>query len=390
MSASVATSPADLVATLRLVRTEGVGPAGYRSLLRRCGGVAAALDALPELSRAGGRPTALRPVSAATVEAEIAGVTRLGGRFLVLGTPDYPPLLAQLADAPPVLAVLGDVRVLHRRSVAIVGARNASAAGLRIAEALAAELGGVGLPVVSGLARGIDGAAHAGALHVGPTVAAIAGGLDRPYPPEHAALQERIAAAGCVVAEAPLGTAPQARHFPRRNRIIVGLSLGCVVVEAAPRSGSLISAALALDYGRELFAVPGSPLDPRSRGSNDLLRQRTAHLVENAEDVLRELPELPAGLGPNGFAEPPPEWNNGWGADAPEDWQQLGAVRAALLRLLSHAPTPVDDLVRRCQFSVAAVLAVLTELELAGRVESLPGNRVGLLADRFRTDRQQA
>ena len=313
-------------------------------------------------------------------EREIEARGRLGGRFLLLGQPDYPPLLAQLADAPPVLAVLGNPAILRRRAVAIVGARNASAAGLRIAEALAAELGGAGLVVVSGLARGIDGAAHVGALHVGPTVAAIAGGLDKPYPPEHASLQERIAAQGCVVAEAPLGTAPQSRHFPRRNRIIVGLSLGCVVVEAAPKSGSLISAGLALDYGRELYAVPGSPLDPRCRGSNDLLRQRHANLVENAADVLRHLPEPPPDLGPTGFAEPP----SGWGADAPEAWDQLGSVRDALLRLLSHTPTPVDDLVRRCQFSISAVLAVLTELELAGRVESLPGNRVGLLADRYR------
>ena len=234
--------------------------------------------------------------------------------------------------------------------------------------------------VVSGLARGIDGAAHVGALHVGPTVAAIAGGLDKPYPPEHASLQERIAAQGCVVAEAPLGTAPQSRHFPRRNRIIVGLSLGCVVVEAAPKSGSLISAGLALDYGRELYAVPGSPLDPRCRGSNDLLRQRHANLVENADDVLRHLPDPPPDLGPTGFAEP----SSAWCADVPEAWDQLGAVRDALLRLLSHTPTPVDDLVRRCQFSISAVLAVLTELELAGRVESLPGNRVGLMADRYR------
>jgi DNA processing protein len=372
----------DLVASLRLVRTEGIGPVGYRTLLRRFGSAAAAIEALPDAARAGGRDRAPSVPGRAAAEDEIAALERLGGRFLVLGHPDYPPLLAQLADAPAMIAVLGDAAILHRRSVAIVGARNASSAGLRIAEALAADLGGAGLVTVSGLARGIDGAAHQGALHVGPTVAAIAGGLDRPYPPEHAALQERIAAKGCVVAEAPLGTSPQARHFPRRNRIVVGLALGCVVVEAAPKSGSLISAGLAQDYGRELFAVPGSPLDPRCRGSNDLLRRREAWLVENAEDVLRELPLLPDKLGPSGFAEPA----SGWGSDAQEPWDQLGAVRDAVLALLSHTPTPVDDLLRRCQFSVAAVLAVLTELELAGRVESHPGNRVGLLSERFRPD----
>ena len=369
-----------LEAVLRLVRTEGIGPIGFRRLMQRFGDAEAALDALPGLARAGGRDIPPAVPSRGVAEAEIEALDRLGGRFLLLGQPDYPPLLAQLADAPPVLAVLGNPAILRRRAVAIVGARNASAAGLRIAEALAAELGGAGLVVVSGLARGIDGAAHVGALHVGPTVAAIAGGLDKPYPPEHASLQERIAAQGCVVAEAPLGTAPQSRHFPRRNRIIVGLSLGCVVVEAAPKSGSLISAGLALDYGRELYAVPGSPLDPRCRGSNDLLRQRHANLVENADDVLRHLPDPPPDLGPTGFAEP----SSAWCADAPEAWDQLGAVRDALLRLLSHTPTPVDDLVRRCQFSISAVLAVLTELELAGRVESLPGNRVGLMADRYR------
>ncbi len=313
---------------LRLIRTEGIGPMGFRRLMQRFGGDAeAALDALPGLARAGGRDAPPSVPSQGMADAEIEALDRLGGRFLVMGEPDYPPLLAQLGDAPPVLAVLGDPAILHRRSVAIVGARNASAAGLRIAEALAAELGSDGLVVVSGLARGIDGAAHAGALHVGPTVAAIAGGLDRPYPPEHASLQERIVVRGCVVAEAPLGTAPQSKHFPRRNRIIVGLSLGCVVVEAAPKSGSLISAELALDYGRELYAVPGSPLDPRCRGSNDLLRQRHAHLVENAADVLRHLPDLTPNLGPTGFAEPA----SGWGTEAPEPWgpARLGARRAA-------------------------------------------------------------
>ncbi len=283
------------------------------------------------------------------------------------------------------IAVLGDVAVLQRRAVAIVGSRNASSNGMRIAEALAAELGAGGLVTVSGLARGIDGAAHRGALHVGPTVACIAGGLDQPYPPEHAALQAQIAGRGAVVAEAPFGTVPQNRHFPRRNRIIAGLALGCVVIEAAPRSGSLITADLALTYGRELFAVPGSPLDPRCRGSNHLLRQRHAHLTENAADVLAELPELPPALGPGGFAEERAAWSdpssgrNGWGGEGPEAWSELGQVRRQVLALLGPEPAAVDDLLRRCQFSTGAVLAVLTELELGGRIESLPGNQVSLV-----------
>jgi DNA processing protein len=371
----------ELTSILRLIRSESVGPASFRRLMLRFGNAAAALDALPGLARVGGRDGAPRIPSRQAIEDEIGAVSALGGHFLILGEAAYPPLLAQLPDAPPALAVLGDLAVLRRRAVSIVGSRNASSNGLRIAEALAAELGDKGVVTVSGLARGIDGAAHRGALHVGPTIACIAGGLDQPYPPEHAELQAQIAARGAVVAEAPFGTVPQSRHFPRRNRIIAGLALGCVVIEAAPRSGSLITADLAQTYGRELFAVPGSPLDPRCKGSNNLLRTG-AHLTESAADVLAELPELPAGLGPDGFAEDREEWGGpggAWGAGAPESWSELDQVRHQLLGLLGPTPVPVDDLVRRCQFSVHAVLAVLTELELGGRVESLPGNRVSLL-----------
>ena len=373
----------DIPDRLRLIRSEGVGPATYRRLLQRFGDAAAALDALPGLASAGGRGGTSKIPSRQAIDDEIGAVTALGGHFVILGDAAYPPLLAQLPDAPPALAVLGDLSVLHRRAVAVVGSRNASSNGLRIAEALAAELGDQGLLIVSGLARGIDGAAHRGALHVGPTVACIAGGLDQPYPAEHAELQARIAGRGAVVAEAPFGTVPQSRHFPQRNRIIAGLSLGCVVIEAAPRSGSLITADLALTYGRELFAVPGSPLDPRCRGSNNLIRHG-AHLTESAADVIAELPESLPPLGADGFAESQEAvsvgWGSaGWGANAPESWAELDRVRGQVLELLGPTPVPVDDLLRRCQFSVHAVLAVLTELELGGRVESLPGNRVSLL-----------
>ncbi len=259
---------------LRLARTDGVGPILYRRLLRRYHTPAAALAALPELARAGGRKTGPLPPDAAQAEREVAALARIGARLLFLDTPEYPPLLALLDDAPPVIAVQGDAGLLvGARTVALVGGRNASVNGMRIAEELAAGLARAGIVVVSGLARGIDAAGHVGALRAGRTIAAIAGGLDVPYPPENAALQARIAAEGVIVAEATLGTTPQARHFPRRNRIIAGLSLGVVVIEAAPRSGSLITARLAEEAGRELFAVPGSPLDPRCRGSNDLLRQ---------------------------------------------------------------------------------------------------------------------
>jgi DNA protecting protein DprA len=246
---------------LRLSRAEGVGPLTYRRLLRRFGSAAAAIEALPRLARAGGRtiPPAIPPEE--EIAREIQQLEKMGGQFLILGTPAYPPLLALLEDAPPVLALLGDPATLSAPAVAIVGGRNASANGRIMAETLARQVAETVI-VVSGLARGIDAAAHQGALQTGRTVAAVAGGLDMPYPPENAALQRRISEAGAVVSETPLGTAPQARHFPRRNRIIAGLSLGVVVVEAAPRSGSLITARLAQEYGREVFAVPGSPLDP--------------------------------------------------------------------------------------------------------------------------------
>jgi DNA processing protein len=300
---------------------------------------------------------------------------------LVLDGPDYPPLLALLDSAPPALTVLGDVGALAARAVAMVGARNASANGQRVAEMLAADLALAGIVVVSGMARGIDAAAHAGALSTGRTVAAIAGGIDIAYPPENADLQRRVAAGGAVVAEAPFGTAPQARHFPRRNRVIAGLSLGVVVVEAAPQSGSLITARMAQDEGRELFAVPGSPLDPRCRGSNDLIRSG-AHLTETAADVLANLPDHPSreGLARSpmfahgqvpGLSEPPPE------AISPAP--KPDAVRNRVIELLGYSPTAVDDLVRRCQFSASVVVTALLELELADRVEMLPGNQVVLV-----------
>lgn len=365
----------DLIDSWRLVHTEGVGPIAWRRLLLRYGSAAAALDALPGLARAGGRAGPPSIPTAAEAEDQLARLRKIGAMPLVLGHPDYPPLLALLEDAPPFIAVQGDPALLSTHAIALVGGRNASANGQRMAETLAAALAET-LTVVSGMARGIDAAAHQGALAAGRTIAVVAGGLDMPYPPEHAALQARIAEAGAVVAETPLGTAPQARHFPRRNRIIAGLSLGVVVVEAAPRSGSLITARIAQEAGREVFAVPGSPIDPRSRGGNDLLRQG-AVLVESAQDVLDNLPVHPiceAGTAPSGLAEPAP--------DLAEDPSDLPGVRRQVLELLSPSPVMVDDIVRRCQFSAAAVTVVLLELELAGRLERLPGSRVALLTDK--------
>jgi len=375
-----------LTDSLRLVRTDGVGPVTFRRLLDRFASPTAAIDALPGLARAGGRAQAPVVPPPADAEREIAALRKLGGKFLIWGQPGYPDLLALLDDAPPVIAVLGDPAILSERAVALVGSRNASINGQRMAEALAGELAQAGIAVVSGMARGVDAAAHAGALRTGKTVAAVAGGLDIPYPPEHADLQKQIAASGAVVSEAPLGTAPQARHFPRRNRIIAGLSLGVVVVEAAPRSGSLITARLAQENGREIFAVPGSPLDPRARGANDLIRQG-AHLTEGLADILDNLPDHPsrqgiarspmfARPGTEGLREPVGEFQ---AIDISE--KDMNRMRQDVLALLSAAPTAVDDLLRRCQFSAPAVMAALLELELAGRVETLPGNRVARLND---------
>ncbi|MBV8400801.1 MAG: DNA-protecting protein DprA [Acetobacteraceae bacterium] len=379
-------NPKDVLDRLRLARAEGVGPVAYRRLLQRYGSAAAALEALPGLARAGGRAASPSIPSVGMAKREIERVEKLGARLLFVDGPGYPPLLALLEDAPPVIAVLGNPEIAASPCVALVGGRNASANGQRLAETLAHGLAEAGVTVVSGLARGIDAAAHRGALRGGRTIAAIAGGLDVPYPPEHAGLQAEIGNSGAVIAESPLGTAPQSRHFPRRNRIIAGLSLGVVVVEAAPRSGSLITARLAQETGRELFAVPGSPLDPRCRGSNDLIRQG-AHLTETAEDVLGNLPDHPlregllrAPLFARGPAPKVSEPLQPW-VEPPESAPELGRARTELVELLGASPTPVDDLTRRCQFSPAAVRAALLELELAGRIETLPGNRVMLVAN---------
>ncbi|MCG4272718.1 DNA-processing protein DprA [Acetobacter senegalensis] len=396
-----------LAACLRLARTDSVGPRTWRRLVERYQTPEAALDALPHLPARNGR-TQLIPPSPAHIEAEIDATLKIGGQFLTLLDATYPPLLRACPDAPPVISVLGDASCLSQPGVGLVGARNASAHGVRLAESLATELAEAGLVVISGLARGIDRAAHMGALHRhGLTIAAIAGGLDCPYPRENAALHAEIAEKGVLVTEAPLGTTPTARHFPRRNRLIAGLGLGCVVVEAAPHSGTLITARLVVDYGRELFAVPGSPLDSRCRGSNNLLRQG-AILTESVADILPNLPAIPAcpeknpplfptqpGPVQEGSVKkgstaqkqnksavqsafslplPAPAERSGGAPVSPEN------VREKVLDLLSFTPIPVDDLVRHCQFSASTVLTVLTELELSGCVDSLPGGRIVLAA----------
>src|SRR5215217_2389203 len=278
--------PADAVARLRLIRSENIGPITFFQLIARFGSAQAAIDAIPDLAaRGGGRAPRLVPKS--QIEREMEEVERLGARYLFLGQPPYPPLLAELEAAPPALIVKGHVALLDRPAVAIVGARNASAAACRYARQLAQTLGAAGPVIVSGLARGIDTAAHDGAIDSG-TIGVIAGGIDIFYPPENEARQRAIAERGLLVAEQAPGVEPRARHFPYRNRIIAGLALGTVVVEAAPRSGSLITARYAAEAGREVMAVPGSPLDPRAQGCNQLIREG-ATLIQNADDVLEAI-----------------------------------------------------------------------------------------------------
>ena len=360
---------------MRLSRTETIGPVSFYALLRRFGSARAALEMVPQLARRSERAKIVTPVTRVEAEAELAALQRLGARLVCWGEPAYPSALAAVDDAPPVLTVLGQAELLGSPIVAVVGARNASANGRRFSRELAAALGQAGVVVVSGLARGIDAAAHLGALETG-SIAVVAGGADVVYPEENRGLYEALAHRGAIVAELPLGTEPQARHFPRRNRIISGMALGVVVVEAAARSGSLITARFALEQGRDVFAVPGSPLDPRCRGSNDLLRHG-AVLTESAEDVLAQLgPQLrhPAARSPRPTLPPatPVDWRS---LEAPAPVAEDAALELIMERL-GPTPVAVDELVRQCHLSAAAVATLLLELELAGRVERHPGNLV--------------
>lgn len=351
-------------ARIRLLRSPNVGPVSYRQLLRRFGDAVSALAALPDLAARGGAP--YRPAPVERIEDEIAAVKRAGARYLFHDFPDYPPLLAQVESAPPILTVRGDAALASRPAVAVVGARNASAAAVKLARDFAGALAEAGFVVVSGLARGVDGAAHRGAL-AGGTIGVIASGIDIAYPPQHAALQEEIAERGLLVAEQPPGTEPLARHFPSRNRIIAGLAAGTLVVEAAPRSGSLITARLAAEFGREVMAIPGSPLDSRAHGCNQLIRDG-AVLVQTPEDVVELLSGFD-GAPRSCFREaPPPPLAGPEAADEPAD----------IAGLLTIAPVAVDELIRQSGESAAAVQLALLELEIAGRLVRHAGGRVSL------------
>ncbi len=365
------------LAWLRLARSRGLGVITIRDLVAHFGSAAAALNALPDLATRGGSARPLRLCSRAEAEGELATLDKLGARLIARPEADYPEALAAIEDAPPVIAVRGQLELLAAPKIALVGARNASANGRQIARTMARGLAGAGFAVVSGMARGIDTAAHLGALEEksggGGTVAVVAGGIDVLYPPENSALFDRLGSEGLVLAEAGPGTEPLARHFPRRNRIVSGLSRAVVVIEAAMKSGSLITARYGLDQGREVMAVPGSPLDPRCRGANRLIRDG-ARLVEDFEQVIESLEGL-AGSHLKfheklNYQDQVPEFNE---LTDPEK------LRERVLALLGPSPVMVDELVRQCHCSAPVMGMVLLELDLAGRLERHPGNRVSLL-----------
>lgn len=372
------------LAWLRLARTQNVGPITFYKLLERCGSVQNALEALPELAKRGGRKNPLKAPEMSEIEREYEALQKMGGDIITAICPTYPISLSAIDDAPPVISVLGNVELLNKDCIGIVGARNASVNGCKMAEKLSRELGSYEQIIVSGLARGIDTAAHKGALKTG-TIAVVAGGLDVVYPEENAELYRAITREGLVVAESALGQKPFAALFPRRNRIVSGLSKAVVVVEATKRSGSLITARMAAEQGRDVYAVPGSPMDPRAQGPNYLIREG-ATLVRHALDVIDGLHQFSGGTG-GGM----PSRNQNFEHDEDQQVLEFGRIsndvqppedaKNLILAHLSFTPITVDELIRACHLSIPAVQTVLLELELAGRVKRAAGGKVSLLDD---------
>jgi len=359
---------ADRIDRLRLIRSDNVGPRTFNSLLNHFGDARTALERLPDLARRGGAARSGRICSEEDARGEIAASRKIGVSLVAPGEAAYPPRLAMLDDAPPLLGVRGSPDVLMRPMIAIVGSRNASGAGLKFAGQLARDLGDAGFVVISGLARGIDQAAHRATIQTG-TVAVLAGGHDRIYPPEHGDLLAALLDHGGAISEMPLGHVPRARDFPRRNRLISGASLGVVVIEAAHRSGSLITARMAAEQGREVFAVPGSPLDPRAAGTNDLIKQG-ATLTTEAADVINAVAPIMERPVMFGAGEPDGE---------PLDFDAGAGERKGIVDLLGPSPISLDDLIRMSGASPTIVRTVLLELELAGRLERHGGGLVSLI-----------
>ena len=355
---------------LRLIRSDNVGPATFRQLINVYGSAEAALEALPELARRGGARQTVRIAPVSEAEQEIDATAKLGARIVGIGEPDFPALLRQSDNPPPMVTIKGSAAVFDLPAVAMVGARNASLAGIKFTRKIASDLGSEGYAVVSGMARGIDAAAHQASLSTG-TIAVLAGGLDHPYPPENIALFNEIPErGGAIICEMPIGWEPRARDFPRRNRIIAALGLGLVVVEAAKRSGSLISARFAGELGRLVFAVPGSPLDPRSEGTNGLIRNG-AILITCAADVSEVLaPMIGRPPVPEGIEEPAREG---------DQVQPSDAARERVVEALGSTPVSVDEIIAHTGLKTQEVLLILLELDLAGRLERHSGGRVALL-----------
>ena len=362
-------TPAQRIAWLRLIRTDNIGPVTFRQLLNRFGSAEAAIEALPDISAKAGRP--MSPVSQARAEDELARLNRYGARIVAQGEPGYPEHLLQISGAPPLLTLAGGERLDWRRTVGIVGARNASSAGIKMTRMLAAELGEAGYSVVSGLARGIDTAAHRASLATG-TIAVLAGGFDRIYPDENIPLAHDILDnGGALLTEMPLGWEPRSRDFPRRNRLVSGLSLGIVVVEAAKRSGSLITARLALEQNRDVFAVPGSPLDPRAEGGN-LLIQQGARLVTSAADII----EVVSSADPARQALFEPEWLPD--ETASPSVEPASDDRSKLVQALSTTPVEVDELIAQTGIAPQMMQILLLELDIGGQIEWSSGQLVAL------------
>ncbi len=367
---------------LRLIRTENIGPITFDKLIARFGSAESALQALPEMAAKGGRKKPLLAAPIEEIEKEIELTEKYGAKIIAKCEDEYPYLLKQIEDAPPVITVLGRVDIFNDKALAIVGTRNASINGRKMATNIAKYVGEAGYKIVSGLARGIDTCVHEASITTG-TIAVIAGGIDVIYPKENEKLYAKIAAEGVIVAESPFSTQPQARHFPKRNRIISGISLGCLVVEASIKSGSLITARMALEQNRELFAIPGSPLDPRASGTNKLLQENSAHLVVHANDVVNVLNSLR--LHP--IAEQTAEFdmtgcNVGASLNLINNVEDAIEQEEAIDRIMSQlttTPVHVDEIIRSCDLPIALVLSSILELEIAGRLERHSGNRVNLI-----------
>jgi len=366
----------NLLDVLRLIRTPNVGPITFFNLLSYYGSATKALARLPELAKRGGRKQPLVAFDKSAAEKEIAAAEKFGAKMILYGADEYPKLLTAISDPPPIITVLGNIHLLHSNDmVAMVGARNASANGCQFAQKLARDLGEAGIIVASGLARGIDTFVHKGALATG-TVGVIAGGIDNIYPLENESLYAQMRETGAIISEQSFGAIPFAGAFPGRNRIIAGMSMGTVVVEASPKSGSLITARMALENNREVFAIPGSPLDPRSKGGNQLIKQG-ATMVENAGDILQGILHLRG----KAMEEAKGSTYQQDTQDMPADDSELAAARGIILEKLSYSSVAVDELIAQSGIPAAITVTILLELELAGRVRRSSGNKVALLSE---------